>query len=128
MLNSLDSGVEEMAAVDDLIARVAWRKDRDLAQQTAVSQAATVLDSVRPGWARKVNPDALDLNSSYACVLGQVFAEDCRLARVYGATTPYQLGCLVLGEFGGALVVNAAVFALNSCLPQWREEIQRRVA
>lgn len=65
-----------------------------------VATAAAALDEMRPGWARRVNTDTLDLMSGRTCVLGQVFGDETvRLATDdtdFYCSSPYQYGRYVL--------------------------------
>ena len=50
------------------------RRERAYQRRIKVDQKAQWLDMVRPGWARLVNADVLDVWSGTQCVLGQVFS------------------------------------------------------
>jgi hypothetical protein len=41
--------------------------------RSRAEKGAAVLDGPRPGWYRRVNIEALDLNDCFECVVGQVF-------------------------------------------------------
>ena len=51
------------------------RRERAYQRQIKVDQKAQWLDMVRPGWARLVDPDVLNMWSGTQCVLGQVFSD-----------------------------------------------------
>jgi hypothetical protein len=95
-----------------------------------VARGARLLDTVSPGWWLRVDPDILDMSSSWACTLGQL----------YGAAspdeTPFAHGMRRLGldrdadedvQFGFDCVI-----AYNAALPHleldalWRAEIAAR--
>jgi hypothetical protein len=46
----------------------------DIAER--VARGAALLDSEIPGWWQLIDVDSLDINDCYACVIGQLFADE----------------------------------------------------
>lgn len=86
-----------------------------------VMSAAALLDDIRPGWARQINPDKLHLSSCIDCVLGQVFG-----SYSFGRSRLYSFGRSRLPEW---LTFSAGVFADNARYnADWIAAIAARVA
>jgi len=93
-----------------------------------VARAAAWLDTVKPGWARLVNPDTLDLHSSRSCILGQVFDAEARAQMGVVHTGYAYVAYSGLVSHAGLQSVNGAVFAYNDPYrADWIAAIQARV-
>lgn len=79
-----------------------------LTVEERAAAGASLLDREVPGWADKVDPDLIDLQSGQDCVLGQVFRVPGELedpaCRTDGNLNGYEQGSKVLG-FGATSVV-----------------------
>lgn len=103
--------------------------------ETAVREAAFLLDVDRPRWAERVNIDTLDLFSAKCCILGQVYRYDrlvYRYGRLCGWALPaghgYWRGLKRLQVFkrilGGEL--SPGVFSSNRYRAYWIQAIRAR--
>lgn len=68
-----------------------------------VARGVALLDEHKPGWAKRIDLDALHMSGCLSCVLGQVFADEAadvdQAAGIeYG--TGYDAGCEYLGIEG----------------------------
>lgn len=100
------------------------------------ARGATRLDEARPDWFRDVDPDALDLNSTENCVLGQLYESyseglmrlklrgTCCADCEDGATTPSDAD-LGFDVFYDREIHADAFTALTAA---WRDEVTRRLA
>ncbi len=103
----------------------------DAARARAV-RGADLLDDRDPGWAARVDPDALSLADGQACVLGQLWGEyrhGLGRARVIDLSSapgrfvsPIDLGFQAVGDLGEA--AQALDYALLT--RAWRDEVERR--
>lgn len=98
------------------------------------AQGAALLDDRDPGWAARVDPDALHLSDGAACVLGQLWGEyrrglgRSRILDLSSAPTrfvsPVGLGFQAVGDLGAA--AEDLDYALLT--RAWRDEVTRRAS
>lgn len=100
---------------------------------------ASLLDVLRPGWAKQINLDALDLSNCSACVLGQLFGHfDAGLEKVFALKANDQALRHTLDDTGED-VSDRAGFSIKDFTPDrerhygnltraWKREIAKRLA
>lgn len=57
-----------------------------------VERGARLLDEIAPGWETRINLETLDLESTYSCICGQLFAENGRTSELSQGPSFYQSG------------------------------------
>lgn len=94
----------------------------------AVDQGARLLDLKRPGWARIIDLDRLDISSCWNCILGQVYGAfgtgEVRLGLGYGDD---DIGLPMQYGFESVSILQANQQEdYRRLRALWREEILRR--
>jgi hypothetical protein len=81
-----------------------------------IKEAAELLDSAAPGWARKINIDILDMNLPDKCILGQVYGNCCNIFDQLFGFRPYRSDYYLDCIFGSKANKDKWVEQINSRL------------
>lgn len=93
--------------------------------QEQVAAGAKLLDEKRPGWAKEVNLNTLEMNSFRRCMLGQLYGEYYKGRDLLNIEDSAYYGFNVLGSYENA---STGVISFDALATLWKQEVKKRLA